>query len=139
MNAAVIARRRPGRRADRAARVRRSAYARLGLAPSHAKLLFAVTSLVAAPVLGQETYPVKPVRFIVGQAPGGATDIVARLVAPRMSENLGQPGFSELCHKVSARQTGTSLSTSGCSSGSRRSDFTVFSTGGSTDTWSMTF
>ena len=37
-----------------------------------------------------ETYPVKPVRFMVGQAPGGATDIVGRMVAQKMTEVLGQ-------------------------------------------------
>lgn len=34
-------------------------------------------------------YPVKAVRFIVGQAPGGATDVVARLVAGKMNEMPG--------------------------------------------------
>src|SRR5262245_39651008 len=35
-------------------------------------------------------FPVKPLRMIVGFAPGGATDIIARSIAPPMSEGLGQ-------------------------------------------------
>src|SRR6266704_3460348 len=35
-------------------------------------------------------YPTRPVRFLVGYPPGGATDIIARLIGQRLSEKLGQ-------------------------------------------------
>jgi Uncharacterized protein conserved in bacteria len=43
----------------------------------------------AGAVCGQQ-YPVKPIRFIVGSAAGGGTDFVARLMAHRLTEVLGQ-------------------------------------------------
>ena len=36
-------------------------------------------------------YPVRPIRLIVPQSPGGATDLVGRMVAAMLSERLGQP------------------------------------------------
>jgi tripartite-type tricarboxylate transporter receptor subunit TctC len=41
-----------------------------------------------------QTYPTRPVRFIVGFSPGGATDLVARIVGQWLSERLGQ------CHRA---------------------------------------
>jgi tripartite-type tricarboxylate transporter receptor subunit TctC len=40
-------------------------------------------------------YPAKPIRFLVGVAPGGGTDFVARLVGARLSEKFGQPVITD--------------------------------------------
>jgi|SRR5262245_30408080 len=42
-----------------------------------------------------QAYPTRPVRLIVPLAPGGATDIVARLIGEWLSERLGQPFIIE--------------------------------------------
>jgi tripartite-type tricarboxylate transporter receptor subunit TctC len=53
-------------------------------------------ALPASSLYAQELpYPTKPIRIIVGQAPGGATDIVARLVASKMQDTLGQNAIVE--------------------------------------------
>src|SRR5690606_10268919 len=37
-----------------------------------------------------QSYPVKPIRFLIGFPPGGTNDILARALAPKLSEALGQ-------------------------------------------------
>jgi tripartite-type tricarboxylate transporter receptor subunit TctC len=55
----------------------------------------AAVALAIAPSAFALDYPVRPVRLIVGVAPGGANSTVARLVAQALSERLGQPVIVE--------------------------------------------
>lgn len=42
-----------------------------------------------------QTYPVKAIKLVVGYQPGGGTDSLARIVAPKLGERLGQPVMVE--------------------------------------------
>ena len=73
---------RPTRRAQT---VQRAPMAAGGILSAVLLLLAVVTPLHA------QSYPNKPIRFIVPFPPGGGTDIVARIIGPKLSERLGQP------------------------------------------------
>jgi tripartite-type tricarboxylate transporter receptor subunit TctC len=61
--------------------------------------LHLAASAAALPVLPHiaraQTYPMRPVRVVVGYPPGSATDILARVMSQWLSEQLGQPFFVE--------------------------------------------
>ena len=55
------------------------------------RMLIAALALVAAAgALAQTAFPTRPVTLIVGFAPGGGTDIMARQLGQKLSESLGQ-------------------------------------------------
>src|SRR3989449_904918 len=54
-------------------------------------LFLALLALLCASALAQSYSPPRPVRMVVGFPPGGGPDVVARIIAPGLSENLGQP------------------------------------------------
>ena len=62
------------------------------LRPCRQSLAIGMALCAAAMAAGAEaqTYPVKPIKLIVSFAPGGPTDIVARITAQKMTEGLGQ-------------------------------------------------
>jgi tripartite-type tricarboxylate transporter receptor subunit TctC len=64
------------------------------------KLLVCVLGALLVCYLGSATaqsqkFPTKPIRMVVGYAPGGGSDIMGRLIAPHITEAMGQPVIVE--------------------------------------------
>ena len=55
------------------------------------KKILIVSSLLLSSISYAQEFPAKPIKVIVGYAPGGAVDLIARALGKNMSESLGQP------------------------------------------------
>src|SRR5215216_6121306 len=55
-----------------------------------ARQVLCTALLVSSTAAVAQSYPAKPIRIIVPYAPGGSTDVVFRILAPRLTEILGQ-------------------------------------------------
>ena len=60
-----------------------------------ASIAAAVIATLGAASADAQVYPSKPVRIIIAQAPGSATDVISRVVGNRLQEALGQPVIIE--------------------------------------------
>jgi tripartite-type tricarboxylate transporter receptor subunit TctC len=54
-----------------------------------------IASLAVAASSSFAAWPEKPIKVLIGYAPGGSTDVVARLISPKLGERLGQPVIIE--------------------------------------------
>jgi tripartite-type tricarboxylate transporter receptor subunit TctC len=54
-------------------------------------LLGLLLVLASTVVEAADTYPARPIKLVVGYTPGGGNDLIARIVAARMQDKLGQP------------------------------------------------
>ncbi len=54
-------------------------------------ILFAMALALVGGQSAAQGYPNRPIKFVVGSVPGGGTDVTARLVGQKLSEQIGQP------------------------------------------------
>jgi tripartite-type tricarboxylate transporter receptor subunit TctC len=62
----------------------------LGIVTTKSLGAFSITH-AAADLLSPTSYPTRPAKWIVPYSPGGATDVISRLICQRLSQKLGQP------------------------------------------------
>src|SRR5688572_30956195 len=55
------------------------------------RMLIGLLGMLMSASVSAQAWPSKPIRFIVPFPPGGSSDLIARAIAPRLSERLGQP------------------------------------------------
>jgi tripartite-type tricarboxylate transporter receptor subunit TctC len=76
----------------------------MGIQPKHARyrsgwipafagmtMLFVGMTMLFAAMTAVAAWPERPIKLYIGYAAGGSTDVVARLITPKLSEKLGQP------------------------------------------------
>lgn len=84
--------------------------------PNRRQILWGAVASVVAPSVRAEVWPDRPIRLIVPWPPGGTSDALARLIAPRLQERLGQPVVIE--NRAGANgQIGTELVTRAAADG----------------------
>jgi tripartite-type tricarboxylate transporter receptor subunit TctC len=71
-------------------------------------IVFGLTALLAAAASEAQTYPDRPVRLVAPFAPGGPVDAVARVLAPKLGDILGQQFYVEN-HPGGSGNIGTAL------------------------------
>jgi tripartite-type tricarboxylate transporter receptor subunit TctC len=64
-------------------------------ARAFARLVALASAAIFAVAAHAQDYPTKPIRIIVGYTTGGGNDLIARLLAPKLSESVGQPVIIE--------------------------------------------
>ena len=86
-----------------------------------ARSLAAALALCVLPHLAgaADNYPARPIRMIIPSGAGGITDIIGRVIAPRLGDSLGQqvvvdnrPGASGVVDRKSTRLNSSHQSTS---------------------------
>ena len=58
-------------------------------------IFLALVSALLVTTASAQSWPAKPIRFVVSFPPGGSSDLIARAIAPHMSNRLGQPVIVE--------------------------------------------
>ncbi|NBS95559.1 MAG: tripartite tricarboxylate transporter substrate binding protein, partial [Betaproteobacteria bacterium] len=53
-------------------------------------ILFAAYAVLMSSTAQSQTWPTKPIRMVIAFSPGGPTDLVSRVIAQRLTEQLGQ-------------------------------------------------
>src|SRR6266851_2833999 len=84
----------PGRRDENAARIGPPHYGRARMRQLRVVVLAAWALGFAAAALAQ-SWPSRPIKIVVPFPPGNTTDIMSRLIGPKITERLGQPVLVE--------------------------------------------